>query len=85
VSSQGGGLSVLLVHAVGVRMARQMSFTGTLIDAVEAHRAGLVNKVVPHAALLPRARDVAAQIAEADPALLTAYKIGVLAHVEFAG
>jgi enoyl-CoA hydratase len=60
----GGGLTVLLVHAVGIRMARQMSFTGALIDASTALRAGLVNEVVPHEQLLPRAREVAAQIAD---------------------
>jgi len=70
----GGGLTVLLVHAVGIRMARQMSFTGALMDAGTALRAGLVNEVVPHEQLLPRAREVAAQIADTDPALVAAHR-----------
>jgi enoyl-CoA hydratase len=70
----GGGLTVLLVHAVGIRMARQMSFTGALLDAPTALRAGLVNEVVPHEQLLPRAREVAAQIAATDPPLVAAHR-----------
>jgi enoyl-CoA hydratase len=70
----GGGLTVLLVHAVGIRMARQMSFTGAPIDAMTALRAGLVNEVVPHEQLLPRAREVAAAIAATDPALVAAHR-----------
>jgi len=70
----GGGLTVLLVHAVGIRMARQMSFTGALIDAPIALRAGLVNEVVPHEQLLPRAREIAAQIAGTDPSLVAAHR-----------
>jgi enoyl-CoA hydratase len=70
----GGGLTVLLVHAVGIRMARQMSFTGALIDAQTALRAGLVNEVVPHEQLLPRTREVAAQIAAIDPVLVAAHR-----------
>ena len=70
----GGGLTVLLVQAVGIRMARQMSFTGALVDAPTAHRAGLVNEVVPHDRLMPRAREVAAQIAAGDPALVAAHR-----------
>jgi enoyl-CoA hydratase len=50
----GGGMTVYLAQAVGVRRARQLSYTGELIDAAEALRLGLANEVLPHAGLLPR-------------------------------
>ena len=62
----GGGLTGLLPQAVGLRRAREMSFTGNLLNAAEAHRIGLVNHVVPHDELLLTARRLAADIAAAD-------------------
>jgi enoyl-CoA hydratase len=62
------GLSVLLPQAIGVRRAREMSFTGNFIDAAEALALGLVNHVVPHEELLPFTRLLAADIAGNDPA-----------------
>jgi enoyl-CoA hydratase len=63
----GWGMSALLPRAVGVRKARQMMLTGEPIDAAEALRTGLVNEVLPHDELLPRARKVAEQIAASYP------------------
>ncbi len=59
----GWGLTVLLPQAIGVRRAREMSFTGNFMLADEALRCGLVNHVVPHAELLPFTRQLAADIA----------------------
>jgi len=58
----GWGLTVLLPQAIGVRRAREMSFTGNFVDAEEALRLGLVNHVVAHADLLPFTRRLAADI-----------------------
>ena len=58
----GWGLTVLLAEAIGVRRAREMSFTGNFMGAEEALRCGLVNHVVPHAELLPFTRRLAADI-----------------------
>jgi enoyl-CoA hydratase len=58
----GWGLTVLLPQAIGVRRAREMSFTGNFIDADEAFRLGLVNHVVPHGELIPFTRRLAADI-----------------------
>src|SRR5215204_1895603 len=44
----GWGMTVLLAQAIGVRRAREMSFTGNFLDAEEAMHFGLVNHVVPH-------------------------------------
>ncbi|MGA9278132.1 enoyl-CoA hydratase [Ilumatobacter sp.] len=64
----GWGLTVLLPQAIGVRRAREMSFTGNFMDAAEALHFGLVNHVVPHAELIPFTRAIAADISgnEAD-------------------
>ena len=58
----GWGMTVLLPQAIGVRRAREMSFTGNFIDAEEALRLGLVNHVVPHDELIPFARGLAEDI-----------------------
>ncbi|HVV12705.1 enoyl-CoA hydratase [Amycolatopsis sp.] len=63
----GWGMSALLPRAVGTRMARQMMLTGEPIGAAEALRTGLVNEVLPHEELIPRAREVAARIGRAHP------------------
>jgi enoyl-CoA hydratase len=65
--SPGGGMSVFLPQAVGVRKAKEMSLTGNFVDATEALALGLVNHVVPHDELLPTARRLASDIAGNDP------------------
>src|SRR5687767_9402453 len=62
----GWGLSVLLPQAIGVRRAKEMSLTGNFMDADEALNFGLVNRVVPHADLLPVTHAVAVDIAGND-------------------
>lgn len=58
----GWGLTVLLPQAIGVRRAREMSFTGNFMLADEALAFGLVNHVVPHEELIPFTRGIAADI-----------------------
>ncbi len=60
------GLTVLLPQAIGVRRAREMSFTGNFMDADEALERGLVNHVVAHDELLPFTRRIAADIISND-------------------
>lgn len=73
----GWGLTVLLPEAVGIRRAREMSVTGNYVDAPTALAWGLVNRVVPHASLLPTCKELAAAIVTNDQgavrALLDAY------------
>ena len=73
----GWGLSMLLPQAVGLRRAKQMSFTGAYVRADEALAWGLVNRVVPHADLLAEAVRIAQDICSNDrvavPTLLTLY------------
>ena len=58
----GWGLTVLLPQAIGVRRAREMSFTGNFMLADEALAFGLVNHVVPHADLIPFTHQIALDI-----------------------
>jgi enoyl-CoA hydratase len=55
----GWGLTVMLVEAIGVRRARELSTTGNFLDAKTALTWGLVNHVVPHEELLPFTRELA--------------------------
>jgi enoyl-CoA hydratase len=58
----GWGLTVLLPQAIGVRRAREMSYTGNFMLAEEALQFGLVNHVVSHDELLPVTRRLALDI-----------------------
>ncbi len=70
----GWGMTQLLQQAVGRRMALQMSLTCQFVSARRALEIGLVNEVVPHDRLLPRALEIARQILEAKPDILAAIK-----------
>ena len=50
-SFDGGYGSAYLARQVGQKFAREIFFLGREYDAAEAHRMGMVNEVVPHAAL----------------------------------
>ena len=60
----GGGMTARLPQVVGGAMARRMSMTGEVVDAVRAERIGLVTEVVAHDRLVDRAIELATQIAE---------------------
>ena len=70
----GWGLTVLLPQAIGIRRAKQLSFTGNYLDAQTAADWGLVNEVVAHDDLLPAAQRLAADMASVPPANLAAIK-----------
>lgn len=55
-------------------LAMEMLLTGDTISAAEAHRIGLVNRVVPAEALMPTAQAMAATIAANAPPALQAVK-----------
>jgi enoyl-CoA hydratase len=63
----GWGLTVLLPQAVGIRRARQLSFTGNFLDAGTALAWGLVNHVVAHDELVGFAQGLARDVASNDP------------------
>src|SRR5262245_11121764 len=59
-----------LPRLVGKGAAMEMILTGAPISAVEAHRIGLVNRVVPAADLMTEARALAHQLAKSAPIAL---------------
>ena len=63
----GFGGTQRLPRRVGLGRARELCFTGDLIDATEALRIGLVNAVVPAGELLARARATAKKIESKGP------------------
>lgn len=61
------GTSYFLTRLAGAALARELVFTGRLIDAAEAFRLGLVNRVVEPDALADEARTLAEELAAAAP------------------
>ena len=57
------GAAYLLPRVVGLGRASELLFLGDVIDANEAFRIGLVNRVVPHDRCLPEAREIATRLA----------------------
>lgn len=64
----GWGLTPLLVDAVGVRLAREISLTGNFVSAQEAVDWGLANRMVAHEDLMPTVYRLAADIVGNDQA-----------------
>ncbi|HEU5211088.1 MAG TPA: enoyl-CoA hydratase-related protein, partial [Longimicrobiales bacterium] len=82
----GYGGTVRLPRLVGKGRALELILTGEMIDAQEAHRIGLVNRVVPQGELLEAARSLAAKISANGPVAvalaLEAVENGLTATVE---
>src|SRR5690348_4643833 len=58
-----GGVSWLLPRLAGTGVAYEMFFTGKPLSAADAHRLGLINRIVPAERLEKEVRDLAAQLA----------------------
>jgi len=70
----GWGLSQKLPRLIGVYRAKELSLTGNFIDAEQAERWGLVNRVVEPDALLPVCEELAHDMLSCDPRTLRTYK-----------
>jgi crotonobetainyl-CoA hydratase len=66
--------SLKLPRRIPYHIAMEMLITGRWIDAAEAARWGLVNRVLPAADLLPAARAMADEIASGPPLVMAAIK-----------
>jgi len=63
----GFGGTQRLPHMIGKGRAKELIYTGDMIDATEAYRIGLVNKVVPQQELLATAKEMARKIISRAP------------------
>ena len=61
------GGSWFLPKLVGSANACELIFTGSMISAEEAQRIGLVNRVVPHAELMPTVLELATTVTKSAP------------------
>jgi enoyl-CoA hydratase len=65
----GYGGNIRLMRLVGSGRAKEMIFTGKILNAIEAERIGLVNQVVSHEKLMAEAMSLATQIAKGPAAI----------------
>ncbi len=73
----GGGATQRLPRLVGAGLAYRLLYTGEILPATEALRIGLVDEVVPAAALRARVMELAGTIAERSPVALRLIKEAV--------
>jgi enoyl-CoA hydratase len=80
VAGDGGAMVLPLV--VGLARARELLFLGERVDATEAVRLGLANRVVPGDKLLEEAMDLAGRLAALPATALRGTKRAVNLHLE---
>jgi enoyl-CoA hydratase/carnithine racemase len=73
----GAGGTQRLPRLVGRSRAKDLILTGRKLDAAEAERIGLVNRVVPGERLHEAARELALQIASNGPVAVRAAKAAI--------
>ena len=70
----GGELSQKLSRLIGIYRAKEVSLTGNFIDAAQAEKWGLVNRVVEPEELLPACEALAKDILSSPQDMVQAYK-----------
>ena len=76
-----GGATVKLIQQIGYVHAMDLLLTGRLIDAAEAARLGLINRVVPADGLMAWALETAETIAANSPSAVQAVKRQISATI----
>jgi enoyl-CoA hydratase len=79
----GAGGTQRLPRLVGVAKAKELIFSGEIIDAAVAERIGLVNRVVPHAKLMESAMELANKIMRQGPVAIQLAKAAINTGVNF--
>lgn len=80
-----GPVTLLMPFLIGQKKTNELLFTGDAIDAQEAYRIGLVNRVVPLDRLEDAVAELAAKIAPTPAAVLRHTKLALLRAYEAAG
>jgi enoyl-CoA hydratase/carnithine racemase len=70
----GDGIQVVWPHLLGLNRAKYYMLTGKPIDAHLALELGLIGEVVPKAEVLPRARELAAELMQAPEAVVRLFR-----------
>jgi enoyl-CoA hydratase len=78
----GMGATYLLPRLVGTARACDLFFTGRIIDAAEAERLGIVNRVVPRAELEGAMQELTREIASSAPIALRMIKKAIYRGIE---
>lgn len=66
----GGGATLRLPRLIGAGRAKELMYTGKMIDAAEAERVGFVNRVVPHDKLEEAVNEIADAIVSKSPIII---------------
>ena len=61
------GISYMLSRRIGPHQTLELAYTNDIIGAKEMERIGLVNRVVPHDELMPKAREMADKMFDIPP------------------
>ncbi|MEX2080505.1 MAG: enoyl-CoA hydratase/isomerase family protein [Dehalococcoidia bacterium] len=77
-----GGMSFLLSRIVGLSRAMDLALTSRRVDAEEAYRIGLLDRLVPEEELLPASRAIAERICELPPAAIRVSKRAIRRGLE---
>jgi len=77
-----GGMSFLLSRIVGASRALDLALTSRRVDAEEAYRIGLLDRLVPADELLPTANSIAEQICRLPPSAVRVSKRAIRRGME---
>ena len=80
-----GPVALLMPFVLGQKKTNELLFTGDTIDAQEAHRVGLINRVVEDDRLEPAVDELVAKIAPTPLAVLRLTKLALLRAYEAMG
>jgi enoyl-CoA hydratase len=78
----GGGATAFMPRIVGAAKAKELVFTGDVIDGKEACRIGFANQVYPPEEMLDRTIELANKIAAMDPTAIRMAKASINATME---
>ena len=80
-----GPVALIMPFVLGQKKTNELLFTGDTIDAAEAHRTGLVNRVVPGAELESAVEDLVRKIAPTPLPVLRLTKLALVRAYEAMG